>query len=298
MSGAAKAAAAQAPAVASPQAPQVLPSAPAGSLSRGAQFRQLLAGLTLTACVKALCIFGNVLWQVSPWPQVVRWNSRCCTGEADAAPYVSIAFGGWQWCSYGTLAYYLTKRSGFLILVHANLLGAMLGTWYVVSFYRNCRHDDAFETLRRYLGTLIAVVLFQVLSVLVLPSVRALFLVGLVSSTCSFLGALAMLVPVPQVLRTKDSRSIPGPVVLAGFLCSIAWVACGILLSDPLVTGPNMFAGSACGLCLYLKFAFPSSAGLEDDDAAKAVEGGALIIDQGFPSQMTPLARAARLAAS
>lgn len=259
----------------------------------GGGLRHLLAGLTLTAIVKALCIFGNVLWQVSPWPQVFRWQIRGCTGETDAAPYVSIAFGGWQWCSYGALAYFLTKRSGFLILVHANMLGAVLGTWYVMAFVRNCRHEGHFRSLCRYLAAVLTAVLLQVASLLLLPSVRALFFVGAVSSLCSFCGAFSVMVTVPQVIRIKDSRSIPGPVVLAGFLCSSAWVACGILLSDPLVTGPNAAATLACGFCVYLKQIYPSSACLEDDDVAEA--GG---VCAGQPSEFTPLERAARLAAS
>merc|ERR1719484_505587 len=103
----------------------------------------LLQGITFALVIKVLCMAGNVLVQVSPYPQVNRWESRGCTGEADAAPYVSIAFGGCQWCFYGMFAWIVTSRSGFLILVHSNCLGAVLGTYYVVAFLRNCRNEDA-----------------------------------------------------------------------------------------------------------------------------------------------------------
>ena len=49
-----------------------------------------------------------LLWLRSPFPQVSRWDIRKCTGDADAAPFVSIAFGGCQWCFYGMFAWLVT----------------------------------------------------------------------------------------------------------------------------------------------------------------------------------------------
>merc|ERR1719414_667908 len=60
------------------------------------QLSHFLVGLSFAGVIKVLCMAGNVLVQLSPYPQVRRWERRGCTGEADAAPYVSIAFGGWQ----------------------------------------------------------------------------------------------------------------------------------------------------------------------------------------------------------
>merc|ERR1719440_1400066 len=115
--------------------------------------------------VKALCMAGNVLVQLSPFPQVKRWEARNDTGEADAAPYVSICFGGWQWCFYGTFAYLVTKRSGFLILLHSNCLGAVLGTYYTVTFYRNSQ-ASAKTNLQKYLSGIAALVLLQICGLL------------------------------------------------------------------------------------------------------------------------------------
>eukprot|EP00438_Fugacium_kawagutii_P007211 Skav218000 [mRNA] locus=scaffold2344:67597:68439:- [translate_table: standard] len=49
---------------------------------------------------------GSQVVQISPYPQVQRWEASGCTGDSDAAPYVSIAFGGWQWCYYGLFAFF------------------------------------------------------------------------------------------------------------------------------------------------------------------------------------------------
>merc|ERR1719428_2709677 len=160
--------------------------------------------------VKALCVAGNVRAQGSRFRKGRRWELRGCTGEADAAPYVSIAFGGCQWCFYGMFAWMVTSRSGFLILVHSNCLGAILGSYYVSTFYRNCRNEEALRTLQKYVSAVTALAALQVCALSVLPAERALFLIGIISSFCSFINATSVLVTVPQVLRTQDSRSIPG----------------------------------------------------------------------------------------
>lgn len=288
-----------APAV--PLSPSVAP-VPPGSYWSGTQwFMQLIAGLTFAAVVKGLCIIGNVLVQISPFPQVSRWESRKCTGEADAAPYVSIAFGGCQWCFYGMFAWLVTGRSGFLILVQSNCLGALLGTHYVRTFYCNCRNEAALVSLQKYLSAVTSLALLQVCAIGVLPAERALFLTGLVSSFCSFIGATSVLVTVPVVMRTKDSRSIPGPYAIANLSSALVWSLCGYLLEDPLVTVPNLFSAFCSAVSLGLKVYFPSDVfafGGEKSEKLSSVEDGTGVPAKGQfvsmkalrkPSEFTPL---------
>jgi len=209
--------------------------------------------------IKGMCMAGNILVQVSPFPQVKRWEHRKDTGEADAAPYLSIAFGGWQWCFYGSFAYIVTQRTGFLILLHSNFLGAILGTYYIFAFYKNCKDASAKASLQKYLGGVSALVLLQTCGLLALPPERALFLSGLISSFCSFVGALSMLVTVPTVLRTQNSRSIPGMLVFANLLSAICWCICGYLLADMLVMCPNIISSISSVICLYLKAKYPDA---------------------------------------
>lgn len=274
-----------------PQGPAL--KAPVGSLRTGhlvvaaaddagwTWARHLLAGLSFATAVKAMCMAGNVLVQLSPYPQVQRWEQRKDTGEADAAPYVSIAFGGWQWCYYGFFAYLETQRSGFLILVHSNCLGALLGTYYTMAFYRHCQCQGATRMFYRYLSAVASLALFQVCAVLVLPAVKALFLTGLVSSFCSFVGACSMLVTVPTVLRTGDSRAIPGPIVLANLLSALVWIVCGWMLADPLIATPNTVSALASLTCIYLKLQYPSGpdgAFFPSEDKEAASEAAATLV--------------------
>lgn len=230
----------------------------------------MLAGLSFAVLIKGMCLAGNVAVQVSPYPTVKRWEDRSCTGEADAAPYISIAYNGWQWCYYGCFAYLVTGRSGFLILVQSNCLGAILGSYYAYTFYRNCKNATARASLQKYLSAVTMLATFQACAAFTLPLPHALFLSGLVSSFCSFLGALSMLVTVPMVLRTQNSRSIPGPLVVTNFFSGVIWTLCGLMLADPLVTGPNIFCAAASATCIFLRMRYPAdeSGKLELDSAS------------------------------
>jgi len=239
------------------------------------QAARFAEGAYFSMIVKGMCMAGNILVQISPYATVKRWETMGCTGEADAAPYVSIAFGGWQWCFYGLFAWALTKRSGFLILVQSNFLGAILGSYYTVTFYRNCRNAQFLDSFQRYMSAAVTLALLQVCALLVLPSQRSLFLVGCLSSFCGFAAAGAMMTTVPMVFRNKDSSSIPGPFVIASLLSSLVWCMCGWILDDPLVVGPNMFSVFTSLFTLYLKWKYPSGANVKDQ---KAVAGDTSVL--------------------
>jgi len=74
-----------------------------------------------------------------------------------------------------------------------------------------------------------------------------------------------MLVTVPAVMASQDSRSIPGPLVVSNFCSAMVWCICGWMLSDPLVTGPNIVSCLSSGFCLSLKHRFPGEASDGED---------------------------------
>jgi uncharacterized protein with PQ loop repeat len=222
----------------------------------------LLHGITFGFVIKAICMVGNVMVQVSPIPQVKGWELKGNTGDVDAAPYVSIAFTGWNWCFYGLFAYFVTQRSGFVILVYANCLGAVLGSYYMWAFSKFCSDRGAMANFQKYLSAAAGLVGFELCMVLTLPMERSLFMCGLVSSFCSFTAAVSLLMLVPSVMRTKDSSSISGPLVVANFGSAIAWFICGWMLQDPLVYSPNLMTSCASLLCIYLKVKYSSTSSL------------------------------------
>jgi len=206
--------------------------------------------------IKALCMASNVIFQVSPIPQVMQFNKAGDTGEVDPAPFISILYGGCQWCFYGMFAYLVTQKSGFLVLVYSNVLGALLGFYYLWGFQRNCRNKQSMQSLRKYLQAASVVALTQLVAMTVLPCHKALFLCGLASCVCSVVGACSLLATLPKILETQCSVTINLPLVCVGIASAILWLICGLLLLDAWIIVPNIgsICVSACTLSLAAYF--------------------------------------------
>lgn len=215
----------------------------------------LLHYLSFAVLIKAACMMSNVVFQVSPFPIVKRWSEKQDTGEADGAPFVAIAFGGWQWCFYGIFAYLVTGKSGFLVLVYSNLLGGLLGIYYVMTFQANCTRAGVLSGMSMYYRIVSTLVVLQIGAMAVFPRERALFFSGLISSTCSVATSLSALITLPTVIRTKCAASIPLPLCMASGVSNCLWITCGIILWDPWITFPNILGvgGSmvSIALCFY-----------------------------------------------
>mmetsp|Transcript_1719 Transcript_1719/g.4025 ORF Transcript_1719/g.4025 Transcript_1719/m.4025 type:complete len:422 (+) Transcript_1719:135-1400(+) len=200
---------------------------------------------SIALVVKALCMMSNVVASMSLIPQVLTFRQLKGTGDVDAAPFISIMYGGCQWCFYGFFAFVVTKQSGFLILVYSNALGAVLGTCYVAGFQYHCCNSTALRKLFRYYQVVASLVVFQLFTMMLLPRERALFLCGLVSSLCSIVGACSLLSTVPVVLKTRCSASINAQLVIVGMISNALWITCGVILWDAWIMVP-----SSCSICL------------------------------------------------
>jgi len=197
------------------------------------------------------------LFQVSPIPQVRQFSKLGDTGEADAAPFISILVGGCQWCFYGLFAFMVTKKSGFLVLVYSNVLGAFLGVYYIWGFQRNCRSERSLRKLFMYYQAACTLVVVQVIAIWTLPSQQALFFCGLVSSVWSVVGACSLLATLPMVLETKCSASINLPLLTVGVGSGILWLACGFILWDAWIMVPNLICLVFQLLAIAVVFHFP-----------------------------------------
>jgi uncharacterized protein with PQ loop repeat len=214
--------------------------------------------------VKALCMMCNIFYQASPLPLITEFHAKGDTGDADLAPFVATAYGGWQWCFYGLFAYIVTQKSGFLVLVYSNFVGATLGLYYVYTFYLHCKNVTMTKRGEKYYMVLGSLVLVQFIAIMTLKPVSALFFSGLVSSVWSTIGSLALISTVPKVYETKNSRSLPVPLLVMGEISAILWIVCGIVLWDPWITFPNFSALLVCTFALHLCWKFPA----KDPEAA------------------------------
>lgn len=227
--------------------------------------------------IKTLCMVSNVFFQVSPLPQVLTFDKQGDTAEADAAPLISILYGGCQWCFYGFFAFVVTSKSGFLVLVYSNVVGAILGLYYMWVFQRNCINKQSLKKLHMYYQVASALTLMQVCAILVLPTTRALFFCGLVASVCSVMGSCSLLATLPTVLETRCSATINLPFLITGFIGAILWLVCGFILWDVLIMGPQLvsltFQCVAFSLILYFPRDPDAVKGGDIDNAAASVIG-------------------------
>jgi len=238
-------------------------------------FGWLRFSLSFAIIIKALCMMSNILFQASPLPAAKQFMEMGDTGDTDSAPFISIAYGSSQWCFYGLFAFIVTGKSGFLVLVYSNIVGACLGIFYVFTFQRNCKNEEVMYMSNMYfrvLGTLVGV---QLICMGVLPAVRALFISGLISSAWSIIGSLSLMTTVPTVLKTRDARSLPFPLLVAAEASALIWITCGVMLRDPWITVPNVTSAITCGLALGLVWHYPGKEeGLPTDTTMIASEDG------------------------
>lgn len=218
---------------------------------------RLFATFSIAFVVKALCILSNVIFQVSPLPQVQEFEQNGNTGMTDAAPLMSILYSGWQWCFYGSFAFYITNKSGFLMLVYSNASGALLGLYYVFKFNRYCMDQQSIGQLHLYLKAAVAMASIQVIALNVLSNSSALFFCGLLSSISSVIGATSLCATLPKVIRTQCSASINVELLVVGFASSVLWVICGIMLSDFWIACPNFMCLTIQTICFFFVMFFP-----------------------------------------
>eukprot|EP00419_Tripos_fusus_P036679 CAMPEP_0172785508 /NCGR_PEP_ID=MMETSP1074-20121228/205479_1 /TAXON_ID=2916 /ORGANISM="Ceratium fusus, Strain PA161109" /LENGTH=398 /DNA_ID=CAMNT_0013622517 /DNA_START=605 /DNA_END=1801 /DNA_ORIENTATION=- len=195
---------------------------------------------SFTFVLKCLCMFSNMMGQVSPIPQVAKFRMRGSTGEADAAPFISMLYGSLQWSFYGCFAFTVTGKSGFLVLVYSNVFGCLLGSYYVYGFLVNCKSERSLHRLSIYYRLVSVFVLMQIIAIMELETRRALFFVGLASSICGMMGACSLLTTLPQVIETQCSASINMPLLVTGLISGSLWLICGIVLHDIWILGPNI----------------------------------------------------------
>lgn len=197
-----------------------------------------LHALSLGAIVKGICMGSNVLFQVSPYPKARDIYLSKDTGETDAAPFVFITLSGTMYLYYGLFAYSVTARPGYLTVVCANLLGAILGINYVFVYHTNCWRKEAAKKLEFYYKIVGTVVVLQVVAFLFLPQIEALYLAGMTACICSTASCASPLATISVVIATKNAASIPLEMTVISFLSCIAWITCGFMIHDPWIMVP------------------------------------------------------------
>eukprot|EP00913_Durusdinium_trenchii_P034656 g32420.t1 len=143
----------------------------------------------------------------------------------------------------------MTGKNGFLVLVYANITGAVLGVYYVWGFQNNCRDQKALQQLQFYCRAAALMVVLQFLAIASLSCSSALFFSGLMSSLSSIIGACSLCSTLPKVIRTQSSASINLELLVVGIFSSVLWVSCGVMLWDVWILLPTLGAPLARYRC-------------------------------------------------
>lgn len=226
--------------------------------------------VTLGAVVKGACIIGNVMNQLSPYPSVRKIRAKGDTGDFNALPFVAIGFNGVQWCFYGVFAWSITNNRAFLVLVYANVCGALAGSFYTLTFHRLCHSPDELKKLLRYYRCCVVIAFAQLLALFVLPMSQAMFFEGFMASACSVLVNVSSIVCTPTILRTRCTEAMPVELALVSFVSSVLWLTCGIMLDDWWIIFPNIIGILAGFMAIGLLLRFPRSSST-DLSSRKAV---------------------------
>lgn len=242
-------------------------------------FAILRLALSSTFLLKCGCIGSNFLFQVSPLPIVKRFRHAGSTGDSDSAPFISQMFCCSQFSFYGLIAYIVTRKTGFLVLVYSNLVGICMGFYYVAVFLRHCKNPDIIRLTSKYLTAVGIAVSFQVACLLLLPTERALLFIGLVSSTCSLISAFSLVTAVPEVIRTRCSRGLHKPLLMAAEVNGLLWVTTGLTLWDFYIFVPNVVCVAlntfALGMAWYFPEHEPAECNRKGSDIASHTSYGA-----------------------
>jgi len=187
--------------------------------------------------LKIFAIGSNILLQLSPMRLITEIQVRQSTGNLSPFPLIALTACGFQWSFYGYFAWSVMDNPGFLMLVYANILGFVLGIFYMQIFAK----FSVLDTWKTHAFSWSIFLLIEVIICHSLPQVStALLLSGGISAMLSVFVSASPLATVPDIIAKKDLSSMPVDMVFASLLSSVLWLACGYLLRDPWAWVPNM----------------------------------------------------------
>jgi solute carrier family 50 protein (sugar transporter) len=150
-----------------------------------------------------------------------------------------------------TLYGYTTSN---LVVGGTSFLGVVLGGFYVASYYRFAGDK---RQARRLLSSAAVFLLLLASQVATKPLEDTQLLTGVPANVLSFLTASSPLLQLPAILRTKDASGLPFGMSVMNVVAGSVWTTYGLMLDDPLVILPNLFALVMGVIQVSLVFMYP-----------------------------------------
>jgi len=189
--------------------------------------------------LQASAVVTTVALQMSPLPSVLEIRRDKSVKRYDGYPYFTVLAGATQWCIYGSFSAWQLQDMTLLTMVAANGPGIFMGLFYISSYFQYVSAEDARRSsLKRYLqvGCILLCVEFIVCHVV---GRSAVFMLGMLGSVGSAQIALSPFKTLPEVLRTRSTKSWPLDLCLWNFVQSMATGGFGLANNDAYVWVPN-----------------------------------------------------------
>ena len=197
----------------------------------------------------------NVLLQLSPLRLIMEIRIHKSVSTISPFPLIALTACGYQWSFYGFFAYTETANVGFLMLIYANILGLVLGLYYMLSFHYYAESGDRSSIYFQSVG-LISLFVCEYIYCYTAQAVNSsLYFAGLLSAAISILVSFSPMVSLPDALRKHSIASVPVDMCVASLVSSVLWLFCGMLLGDPWVLIPN-FIGVVFGIVQMVAIAY------------------------------------------
>jgi len=190
--------------------------------------------------LSAAAVITTIALQLSPLPSSMEIQRDRDVKRYDGYPYFAVLAGASQWCLYGSYAAWQAHDANFLTMVAANGPGVLLGMFYITNFFRFVPTEDVRNMqLQRYLTFAGVLVLMELACCIVLGH-GAVFWLGLLGAIGSAQIALSPFKTLPEVLRTRSTRSWPLDLCFWNLIQSLFTGGFGLANSDLWVFVPNL----------------------------------------------------------
>jgi solute carrier family 50 (sugar transporter) len=167
--------------------------------------------------------------------------------EINPFPFYIIVLSSSLWFSYG---YFLNI---FAVMI-SNMTGIIFGTLYVYLSYQKSTNKNTI--IRDFTITLVFFVVVIFLMTTLFSEKDLIDNLGLLCCIFNVIAFASPLVNLKTVLLEKNSESLPGPLIVMSFLCSIVWYYFGVLVEDSFIKIPNLIGIFLSTIQLFLKIYF------------------------------------------
>ncbi|XP_038121440.1 sugar transporter SWEET1 isoform X1 [Culex quinquefasciatus] len=194
-----------------------------------------------------------------------RYIRKKSTGETSGFPFVSgflsyVCIGFLKKCFIKSLKCFLWLKYGMLtqehVVIFVNIIGSVLFFSYVLVYFTFSINKRI--VIRQFLGACVFIMLCTIYTTYESNKEKAVNVSGLV---CCCVGVLFFASPftkLAHVIHTKNTESLPFPIIIASFIVSLQWFIYGLLIGDKFIQVPNLLGCLLSAIQLMLYVIYPS----------------------------------------